>query len=285
MLNFDKRALSDAFKNVCELTNTIITLFDDNQKPVFSYAAQPYSICQKIRAVPDLNDKCDGCNRSALEYVSKKRSVYIYKCHMGMTEAVLPVIQNSKIIGYIMLGKIIEFDDIPLFQKRISKYCKKYNLSEEELLSDANDVHRVTHEIVATCTNILNMLSSHLLLNNIITSSQNPSLITKINNYIRGNLNANLSVKSLCSHFKISKTTLYKVSVAGNGCGISEYIKNLRMEEAKRLLGYGLSVTQVAESVGLPDPNYFIKVFKRETGYTPLKYKKSLELKEQSQIF
>ena len=81
------------------------------------------------------------------------------------------------------------------------------------------------------------------------------------------------------------KTAVYKVSVAGNGCGISEYIKNLRMEEAKRLLGYGLSVTQVAESVGLPDPNYFIKVFKRETGYTPLKYKKSLELKEQFQIF
>lgn len=50
----------------------------------------------------------------------------------------------------------------------------------------------------------------------------------------------------------------------------------MRIEKAKELLRGDLNVTQVAEAVGIPDSNYFIKVFKKQTGYTPLKYKKSL---------
>ena len=45
------------------------------------------------------------------------------------------------------------------------------------------------------------------------------------------------------------------------------YLRNLK----------GLSQEQVAEAVGMSDSNYFIKIFKKETGYTPLKYKKTLK--------
>ena len=35
MLNFDNDALRDVLKEVCELTNTVITLFDDNKNDVY----------------------------------------------------------------------------------------------------------------------------------------------------------------------------------------------------------------------------------------------------------
>lgn len=53
-----------------------------------------------------------------------------------------------------------------------------------------------------------------------------------------------------------------------------EYLQHMRMEEARRLLvGTDMSVWEIGESVGLPDSNYFIKVFRRTTGCTPGKYR------------
>ena len=58
--------------------------------------------------------------------------------------------------------------------------------------------------------------------------------------------------------------------------GFSEYVRAERMKEAKRLLrAGGISVSEVAAAVGIPDDNYFIRIFRAETGTTPLKYMKA----------
>ena len=56
--------------------------------------------------------------------------------------------------------------------------------------------------------------------------------------------------------------------------GIAEHIKNLRIEEAKRLLAEtDLPVSRIADRVGFTDYNYFCRVFKRETGMPAKKYR------------
>jgi AraC-like DNA-binding protein len=52
-----------------------------------------------------------------------------------------------------------------------------------------------------------------------------------------------------------------------------DYLSELRVAEAKRLLkGGGLGVKQVAARVGIPDPYYFSRVFKKVTGWRPSAY-------------
>lgn len=284
MLNFDIDALKDVLKDVCELTNTVITLFDDNKNDVFSMPYPSKHICKNLRIVKTLDDKCKKCDNDALNHAYESRSPYIYRCHMGMTEAVLPIIQDDKIIGYITLGKVVEEKDIPFLKQQIRSCCKIYDLPEAELLSEIDKMPIIKHDTLTACTNILAMLSDYLLLNKIIKPNS-PPLHTQIHDYIIKNISADLTVKTLCSYFKISKSMLYKISIDNYGCGISEYIKKLRIEGAKRLLGTSMNITQVAEAVGIPDVGYFIKIFKRETGYTPLKYKKAMSNKQQLEPF
>lgn len=53
-----------------------------------------------------------------------------------------------------------------------------------------------------------------------------------------------------------------------------EFLTDHRIEKAKkRLESTELSVSDVGRSVGYSDPNYFTKVFKRVTGYTPTAYR------------
>ncbi len=227
MLSLDRKALKDAFKNVCELTNTVLTLFDNNKNHVFAYGAHPLFLCHKIRAVKELEDKCEACNCLGLSNACQRRGGYIYRCHMGLTEAVSPIIRNDEIIGYIMLGKVAEVKNIPFIKQQIHSCCEKYNLPEAELLKSIDEIPLVTRETVSGCTNILNMLSSYLLLNNIIDLKM-PPLNAQIDSYITKNLNGDLSVKALCAHFGISKTKLYRISVDSYSRGISEHIKTMR---------------------------------------------------------
>ena len=53
-----------------------------------------------------------------------------------------------------------------------------------------------------------------------------------------------------------------------------EYINQLKIREAKKLLKEGRSVTEVALELGFSSSNYFAVLFKKITLYTPTEYQK-----------
>ncbi|WP_308635163.1 AraC family transcriptional regulator [Paenibacillus silvisoli] len=55
-----------------------------------------------------------------------------------------------------------------------------------------------------------------------------------------------------------------------------QYIRHLKVEEAKRLLAASdMPVPVVAESIGIDDYNYFIRLFRETAGQTPGEYRRS----------
>ena len=59
------------------------------------------------------------------------------------------------------------------------------------------------------------------------------------------------------------------------GKGFSEYLTELRINEAKELLERGdMNVREVAARVGYRSANYFSRVFHRITGTTPSEYER-----------
>ena len=67
-------------------------------------------------------------------------------------------------------------------------------------------------------------------------------------------------------------STLFKKEV---GIGFSEYITQLRCEEAKRLMREtGDSMALIAEKVGYQDAKYFSRIFRKTVGIRPSEYRK-----------
>lgn len=59
------------------------------------------------------------------------------------------------------------------------------------------------------------------------------------------------------------------------GRSFSDYVTDLRVREAKKLLQEeNLSTEEIAERIGYPNANYFVRVFKKTTGYTVTAYRK-----------
>ena len=62
------------------------------------------------------------------------------------------------------------------------------------------------------------------------------------------------------------------------GYGFLEYLNTLRMEKAKLLLEQPLlKVSEIAESIGISNANYFSRLFKAYTGLGPEEYRKTSE--------
>lgn len=52
------------------------------------------------------------------------------------------------------------------------------------------------------------------------------------------------------------------------------YIQSRRMEEARHLLRYtSLPVGTIADHLGFDTPSYFVRIFTKETGQTPLQFR------------
>ncbi len=66
-----------------------------------------------------------------------------------------------------------------------------------------------------------------------------------------------------------------RVFLRVTGSTPTAYLTNLRMQAAKRLLAAGALVHEAGEQVGLPDPYYFSRVFRRCEGVSPLQYQLS----------
>jgi len=58
--------------------------------------------------------------------------------------------------------------------------------------------------------------------------------------------------------------------------GIMHYVNSIKIEEAKRLLREGYSVTQVSDRLAFDNPQYFSKSFRLYTHMSPSEYKKSI---------
>ncbi|MBQ9190840.1 MAG: helix-turn-helix domain-containing protein [Bacteroidaceae bacterium] len=81
------------------------------------------------------------------------------------------------------------------------------------------------------------------------------------------------SVEQLCSEAGISRAHLHRKMKEMTGMPITEFIRNIRLEQAARLLRERkLNITQVAYTVGFSNQGYFSTVFHKHFGVSPRDY-------------
>ena len=101
-------------------------------------------------------------------------------------------------------------------------------------------------------------------------------LIRSTIEYIRINLDQDLSLLNISEALNISPHELSRQFKKETDIPITHYINNLRINEAVYFLeNQAMSITDIAHMVGFNDVNYFTKVFKKTKGVPPSKYRKN----------
>lgn len=103
-------------------------------------------------------------------------------------------------------------------------------------------------------------------------------IIAKADAYIRAHFRENISREDVAAVACITPNYLSKQFHSKKGMNLREYINNIRIDEAKRLLlTTNLSVSEVAGMVGYDNISYFSTVFRKRTGMSPVDWRTAPE--------
>ncbi len=99
-------------------------------------------------------------------------------------------------------------------------------------------------------------------------------ILQKAIDYICENYNMSITLNELAEHTYVSTYYLSRMFKKELGKNFVEYLNEVRIAKAKELLKDNKYKTyEVAELVGIQDPHYFSKIFKKYVNMTPTEYK------------
>ncbi len=95
-----------------------------------------------------------------------------------------------------------------------------------------------------------------------------------VEEYIKEHYTRDISVHDLAMEMNYSETYFCKLFKQCFKVNFTAYLAEYRMNEAKKVLANPrINIKDVGRSCGYADSNYFTRVFKRITGYTPTEYR------------
>lgn len=263
---------NELIQAVCEdlynITGIKTVLYDADMKFIYSHPCTMSGFCIEVRKNKSFREKCLHCDRLGFEHCKKSGDICIYRCHMGLTEAVAPIIDSGIVIGYLMFGQIVSAGERPKVQERI---LQSSQIQEKQVfLQLLEEIEEKNNAQIRAAVRIITMCACYIRLNNIL-NVQKENLALHIGQYVQSNIaDINLGIQSICREFSISRGTLYNLSKKSLGMGITQYIRSMRLKRAMELLNTkDVPVYRIAEECGIGDVNYFIKLVKKATGKTP----------------
>ena len=267
LVNYNINKLKGIMDDLYAMTGINFAITDTNFHFLYRCNDEP-AFCTVIQNTVLGKNKCLCSDTNILESCRENCAFQSHICHAGLKDAATPIIKNGVIVGYILMGQIRTSDSIDDVLKNLS-WLKE-------------DIHKITeyYEQLPTFSDMqidsLSNLLSHILFENAIEIDFN-DFITFATAYIKNNISSDLSIPSLCTALHVSKNYLYKRFREDRGCTVNEYINRQRVQHAQKLLRETNDpIYHIAASVGIQNYTYFCRLFKKQTGLSPIGYRNKL---------
>lgn len=268
-INFNLKKLNELLDDFHKVTSLTVSLWDAEHNQLAYSPKNIPRFCEMIKSSKEGANACLKSDVALCKLSYQKKEPVAHYCHAGLVDVATPILYNDTLLGYMMFGQVLDKgSSMPNLE-----VCKRYNLDEVELLSAYNSLKFFDENKINSAMKILKVCTYYLWMSEMISPEKN-LLAHNIETYIEDNLNLQITVENTCERFSISKNKLYKICKDFFGQTFNEYLTKKRIEKAKKLLSTtDTPVYIIADSCGIPDYNYFTKIFKKQVGVTPSRYK------------
>lgn len=144
--------------------------------------------------------------------------------------------------------------------------------SDEDLQNAAKEIYSFRH-----FSDIIKMIEHYLsLVISVFNQEQNAShyAVYQVEQYIRTHYSEELTLNMLADLVYLNPNYLSNIFAQVTGCTLNKYIKQIRMENAQRLLlNTNMKITDISQAVGYPNTSYFCKSFQKLFGATPERFR------------
>lgn len=100
--------------------------------------------------------------------------------------------------------------------------------------------------------------------------------VKRAKKFIEDNYGNPLSVADIAEHLRLDRTYLYRLFMKHEGCSPSEYLLDMRLKAAERMLENDkLSIREAATNAGFGNISYFYKRFTQKYGISPKQHREN----------
>lgn len=200
------------------------------------------------------------------ENLKLERIIHSFEDNISLKD--INTLRAYKSIPVMPLDKIKTIANMLFFICTMMVDETRLRVSINELRKNEAHIH-VDKEYINTYTQIISNQYFDLT-----WEKQNANLLNPAFDYIRENLEGDLSIKKVASICNISQSYFSKLFSKENLGSYSDYINKMKIEHAKRILfSTNMPINEIALKLRYSDCGYFIKVFKKFEGVTPAIYR------------
>ena len=238
---------------------------------------------------------CEGAGMvyvDGVEYEIKEGTLLVFKSGVRYKY----VLENVKNLRFIALNfdflydnstqttpippkKLEDFDEESILQDIYFTDCPVFN--KPVVLHNANMFHQrlaeIEREFVTKSlfyelriSGMLSQILGETAVFNLYASAKEHKTVKAVSEYIRQNLEKELSNKYIGKIFGYHPNYINQLFVRSTGMSLHKYLAQTRISKAMELLqNTNMSVNEICTKCGFSDLPHFSKAFKKSTGYPP----------------
>ncbi len=251
------------------------SIFDAGGKDIQIFGGHQ-EFCRLINADPEGHRRCEACDARAVEACAAVGGVYRYRCHLGLCEVALPLVENGVPIAYLSFGQYLDNSPKERQWERTEQSAGWFTGDKKALREAFWQLRQYSFQETTAYAEILQALTAYILQEGIIRSAEYTDL-QRLELYLDQHYRESLTLKKIAGDLHMGTTKLCAlVKRLPEGGTVTQAIARRRVREAQAMLRSGdAPISAVAEAVGYSDYNYFTKVFRAAAGVTPSAYRRA----------
>ena len=229
------------------------------------------TICTVLHRDVRAINVCKASDIERLTAVKQSLEPLLYTCPFGITEAIVPIIRDNELIGYIMSALGIEKDR----ENDVIRLACTCDASHSLLINDqVQKSRKLTVDEMKAYFNMMKVLAKYIANDDTLISNYE-SIGQLIKRYIKNNLTRKLTLNDIARNLHCSTVTLTEHFKREFGITINEYITKKRMELAEKLLlSTDKPLREIASMTGFADVEYFSRTFKKHHEISPASWRR-----------
>lgn len=178
-------------------------------------------------------------------------------------------------------GNVLE-KSISIFTEEMFRTYQNVLQGEEQGLLRFQNIYQFANldELMEELTGWL--IGFHEKIHTEFDDYRNKSRMKQAIAYIEENFDKDLNMAVISNYVSMNYSLFSYAFKQYTGKNFVNYLKELRVNEAKRLLEEtDLRVIEISQKVGYENEKHFMKLFKSQCGVSPTEYRKNMQFREQ----
>ncbi len=283
-VSFTRSPIEEMLSDFHLLTGIRVAFVTHDLRHAFSVPADMAPFCSLLRTDSTAHASCLACDQAAFSAARDTGKLQLYTCHVGLIEAVAPILDRGRLLGFLMMGQTTGEIPSRTMWKEIAAKCRTFHADMSALEAAFYHLTALPIEKIEASARLLVRQASLILQSGWVHPHGMP-IMERLDAHVLANMQDNLQTMQLSRALGLSASRLTHVVKEQSGTSVTSHVRFLRLAKVKELLEHtDLPIGEIAGQTGWPDLHYFTHLFRKSFGMTPSQYRQSILLPNASTV-